>query len=113
MGHTTVEFIRGFNAVVYKSEKICWVVRFAWTSTGWQRIDVIRVAAPLSRALIAALFVLASNTLLRPVVNRINRHPIDEELTEAAYPVFMVCQREAQAEAQDKLVQLLEMPPTI
>jgi putative Mg2+ transporter-C (MgtC) family protein len=62
----------------------------------------------IGEALIAALFVLASNTLLRPVVNRINRHPIDEELTEATYSVFMVCQRDAQAEAQNKLVQLLE-----
>lgn len=62
----------------------------------------------IGEALIAALFVLASNTLLRPVVNRINRHPIDEELTEATYAVFIVCRRDAQAEAQDKLVQLLE-----
>uniref|UniRef100_UPI00195396E9 MgtC/SapB family protein n=1 Tax=Klebsiella aerogenes TaxID=548 RepID=UPI00195396E9 len=32
----------------------------------------------LGEAIVAALFVLASNTLLRPVVNRINRRPVQE-----------------------------------
>ena len=33
----------------------------------------------IGEALVASLFVLASNTLLRPVVNRINRRPVNDE----------------------------------
>lgn len=59
-------------------------------------------------ALLAALFVLASNTLLRPVVNRINRRPLQEEFSEATYTVYVVCEREWQAEVHEKMVALLE-----
>ncbi|MFC7288450.1 MgtC/SapB family protein [Herminiimonas glaciei] len=59
-------------------------------------------------AILAALFVLASNTLLRPVVNRINRRPIQEESSEATYTVYVVCQRTRQAEVYEKMVGLLE-----
>lgn len=59
-------------------------------------------------AILAALFVLASNTLLRPVVNRINRRPIQEEFSEATYTVYVVCQRARQAEVYEKMVGLLE-----
>ncbi|WP_198969989.1 MgtC/SapB family protein [Xylophilus sp. ASV27] len=62
----------------------------------------------IGEALIAALFVLASNTLLRPVVNRINRRPVDEEASEATYRVYVVCRRDAQAELREKIVELLE-----
>ena len=44
----------------------------------------------LGEALIAALFVLASNTLLRPVVNRINRRPVHEESSVATYTVRVI-----------------------
>lgn len=47
----------------------------------------------LPEAVLAALFVLAANTLLRPVVNRINRQPVQEELSEATYTVYVICQR--------------------
>lgn len=62
----------------------------------------------IGEAAIAALFVLASNTLLRPVVNRINRRPVDEELAEATYALYVVCRRDVQAAVQDRLVELLE-----
>ena len=62
----------------------------------------------VGEALLAALFVLASNTLLRPVVNRINRRPLDEEAGEATYRVFAICERAAQAEVREALVQALE-----
>lgn len=62
----------------------------------------------IGEAVIAALFVLASNTLLRPVVNRINRRPVDEEASEATYAVHVICQRTRQAEVRDRLVELLE-----
>lgn len=63
----------------------------------------------IGEALLAALFVLASNTLLRPVVNRINRQPVHEESAEAAYSVYVVCARGAlAAEVRERLVELLE-----
>lgn len=62
----------------------------------------------IGEAIIAALFVLASNTLLRPVVNRINRRPINEESSEAIYRFFVICQRNAQGEVREALVELLE-----
>jgi putative Mg2+ transporter-C (MgtC) family protein len=62
----------------------------------------------IGEAAIAALFVLASNTLLRPVVNRINRRPVDEELAEATYALYVICRRDVQAAVQDRLVELLE-----
>jgi len=62
----------------------------------------------IGEALITAMFVLASNTLLRPVVNRINRRPVQEEFSEATYAVYVICQRPMQAEIREKLVELLE-----
>ncbi len=62
----------------------------------------------IGEALVTALFVLASNTLLRPVVNRINRRPVHEEFSEATYAVYVICQRAKQPEVREKLVELLE-----
>ena len=58
--------------------------------------------------LLAAVFVLAANTLLRPVVNRIQRQPLPEAFSEATYAINVVCQREQQAEVLDQLLLLLE-----
>lgn len=62
----------------------------------------------IGEAFIVALFVLASNTLLRPMVNRINRQPVNEESSEATYCVYVICRREAQAAVLEKLVEVLE-----
>lgn len=65
-------------------------------------------AGLLGEALIAALFVLASNTLLRPVVNQINRRPFREETSEATYTVYVICERARQSEVREQMVDLLE-----
>lgn len=65
-------------------------------------------AGLLGEAAMAALFVLASNTLLRPVVNRINRRPFSEEAGEATYMVFVICARESQSEVREKIADILE-----
>ena len=62
----------------------------------------------IAEAALAALFVLASNTLLRPIVNRINRRPVDEEASEATYTMYVICRREVQAEVGESIAQLLE-----
>ncbi len=65
-------------------------------------------AKMLPEAVLATLFVLAANTLLRPVVNRINRQPMGELFTEATYCVHVVCQRALQADLREKAVEWLE-----
>ncbi|WP_406236192.1 MgtC/SapB family protein [Isoptericola jiangsuensis] len=62
----------------------------------------------LPEAVMAAVFVLAANTLLRPVVNRIQRQPLAQGFSEATYAINVVCQREQQAEVLDRLLLLLE-----
>jgi putative Mg2+ transporter-C (MgtC) family protein len=49
------------------------------------------------------LFVLAGNTLLRPLVNYINRRPIEGHDTEALYRVHLICRPADVAEARDLL----------
>ncbi len=50
-----------------------------------------------------AVFVLAGNTLLRPLVNWVNRRPITPEVTEAEYRVHAVCRPEAVSDLRDLL----------
>ncbi|ACM34939.1 MgtC/SapB family protein [[Acidovorax] ebreus] len=65
-------------------------------------------AGLLGEAGLAALFVLASNTLLRPVANRINRSPFREETSEATYMVFVICSREFQSDVREKVAEILD-----
>ncbi len=44
----------------------------------------------IMEAAIGALFVLAANTLLRPVVDRINRQPIDTPAVEVTHTVHVI-----------------------
>jgi putative Mg2+ transporter-C (MgtC) family protein len=48
-------------------------------------------------------FVLAGNTLLRPLVNWINRRPIDASVTEAQYQVSAVCRPQDVSDVRDLL----------
>ena len=59
-------------------------------------------------ALFVAVAVLACNTLLRPLVNAINRFPIDESATEATYEVQVTTAPGTAGPAQDMLVERLE-----
>ncbi len=62
----------------------------------------------LPEAGLIALFVIAGNTLLRPVVNRIQRQPMAETFSEATYAIHVVCNRAQQAAVLDELILLLE-----
>jgi putative Mg2+ transporter-C (MgtC) family protein len=53
-------------------------------------------------------FVLAGNTLLRPLVDAINRRPLDEPSTEATYRVHLLCAPAEVSEARDALAEQLE-----
>ncbi|RTL27028.1 MAG: MgtC/SapB family protein, partial [Rhodocyclaceae bacterium] len=62
----------------------------------------------LPEAALGALFVLAANTLLRPVVDRINREPIDTLAVEVTNTVYVIAPRERQKEALRLLEAALE-----
>jgi putative Mg2+ transporter-C (MgtC) family protein len=62
----------------------------------------------LPEAVGLTLFVLAGNTLPRPLVNYVNRRPIDESATEAMYTIHAVCDHEAVSDARDLLFAVLE-----
>jgi len=60
-------------------------------------------------AIVFTGFVLAGNTLLRPMVNWINRLPISAGMTEALYRVLVVCDPEAVSDVRDLLDAELEV----
>lgn len=64
--------------------------------------DLIAQAAALTA------FVLAGNTLLRPLVNTINRRPLDERASEATYEVLLTVDAAAMSNLREVLVAKLE-----
>ena len=62
----------------------------------------------IGQALVVTALVLAGNTLLRPLVNAINRSPLDEAATEASYEVRAVVDNGDVMAARDLLVETLE-----
>ena len=54
------------------------------------------------------LFVIAGNTLLRPLVNRINRIPLDDETGEATYEVRLSVSPSQADEVREALIDALE-----
>lgn len=62
-----------------------------------------------AEAILLTVFVLAGNTLLRPLVNYINRKPMDERVTEASYRVHVVCDPAAVADVRELIFTELEL----
>lgn len=62
----------------------------------------------LTEAATLAAFVLAGNTLLRPLVNWVNRRPMTPDVTEAKYSVHVTCRPEDVSEVRDLLDAALE-----
>lgn len=62
-----------------------------------------------AEAVLVAVFVLAGNTLLRPLVDAVNRRPLTPGETEALYRVHVVCAAENVATARDLLFEELDM----
>jgi putative Mg2+ transporter-C (MgtC) family protein len=61
-----------------------------------------------AQAALLTIFVLAGNTLLRPLVNYINRRPVDAATTEAQYTVHATCRPENVPDVRDLLFDTLE-----
>src|ERR1700754_192495 len=64
--------------------------------------DMIAQAAALT------VFVLAANTMLRPLVNAINRRPLDERSSEATYELLVTTSAESMSDTRELLVAKLE-----
>ena len=62
----------------------------------------------LAEAVLVAAFVLSGNTLLRPLVNYVNRRPISPETTEALYRVHATCRPESVPDVRDLLSEELD-----
>lgn len=58
-------------------------------------------------AAMLTFFVLAGNTLLRPLVNYINRRPVDASTTEAQYTIHATCRPENVPNVRDLLFEAL------
>jgi putative Mg2+ transporter-C (MgtC) family protein len=65
-------------------------------------------AGLLSEAVVVAAFVLGGNTLLRPLVDYVNRRPIKAGETEALYQVHVTCAPAEAPSARDLLYEELE-----
>jgi putative Mg2+ transporter-C (MgtC) family protein len=65
-------------------------------------------ASQEGEAVLVAAFVLAGNTLLRPLVEFVNRRPITAGETEALYRVHLVCHPKDVSRARDLLFEELE-----
>ena len=59
-------------------------------------------------ALLGCGFVLAANTVMRPLVNRMNRQPIDTPAVEVKNTIWVIAPRDKQAAAIERLEQALE-----
>ncbi|WP_028450615.1 MgtC/SapB family protein [Chitinibacter tainanensis] len=72
-------------------------INTAATLWGSAAIGCAAGADLIAEAILATGFVLAANTLLRPMVNRINRQPLDTEV-EATYTVHVIGPRQQRKE---------------
>ena len=59
-------------------------------------------------ATLGAVFVLAANTLLRPIVNRINRQPLDVHSAEVTNTIYVIATKDRRKDALAILEQALE-----
>ncbi len=80
----------------------------AATLWGSAAVGACAGASMLAEALLAMAFVLAANTLLRPMVNWINRKPIDERSSELTYTLCVIAGREVQQSVMSAVEALLE-----
>jgi putative Mg2+ transporter-C (MgtC) family protein len=62
----------------------------------------------VAQSVALTLFVLAGNTLLRPLVNAIDRIPLSERTSEATYEISVTTDAKRAAEVRDSLNELLE-----
>lgn len=83
-------------------------INTAATLWGSAAVGVAAGASLLAEAVIGTLFVLAANTLMRPLVNTINRAPIDTPDVEVTNSVFVIAPKEERVKVVDLVEHVLE-----
>ncbi|MDW8336024.1 MAG: MgtC/SapB family protein [Tepidimonas sp.] len=83
-------------------------INTAATLWGSAAIGVACGAGLLLEAVLGACFVLAANTLLRPIVNAINRQPLDVESVEVTNTIYVIADKSRQREVLTTLEAELE-----
>ena len=110
--HVTAYVVSGIGflgaGVIMKGDGNVRGLNTAATLWGAAAVGACAGADLIAEAVLAALFVLAGNTLLRPIVNSINRKPINGQNSEVTYSVCVICDRQYQKETRDQLESLLE-----
>lgn len=94
--------------VIMKSDGNIRGLNTAATLWGAAAVGACAGADLILEATLAAGFVLAGNTLLRPLVNIINRQPIDDTASEVTYCVCVICDRQFQKSTMEQLELLLD-----
>lgn len=80
----------------------------AATLWGTAAVSACAGADLILEALLGSAFVLAANTVMRPLVNPMNRQPIDTPAVEVTNTVYVIAPRPKQKEAMQRLEQALE-----
>lgn len=71
-------------------------------------VGVLSGVGMMAEAAVVTIAILAGNTLLRPLVNAINRAPIDERTAEASFDVHAVTDPEHVSQVRELLIETLE-----
>lgn len=110
--HVTAYVISGIGflgaGVIMKGEGSVRGLNTAATLWGAAAIGACAGADLILEATLSTLFVLMGNTLLRPIVNAINRRPIDDSSTEVTYTVCVICERGLQTRIVSELEAAIE-----
>jgi putative Mg2+ transporter-C (MgtC) family protein len=97
----------GAGAIMKEGANV-WGLNTAATLWGSAAVGACAGADMIAQAALLTVFVLMSNTLLRPLVNAINRLPIDEKASEAVYEVRLTADIPAMPRLRDLMVEKLE-----
>lgn len=94
--------------VIMKDGGKVWGLNTAATLWCSAAVGTLAGIGMLAEAVIVTLAVLAGNTLLRPLVDAINRAPVNERTSEATYEVHVLTMAEHVGEVRDRLTEALE-----
>jgi putative Mg2+ transporter-C (MgtC) family protein len=97
----------GAGAIMKEGSKV-WGLNTAATLWCSAAIGALSGYGLVVEAAIVTAAVLAGNTLLRPLVDAINRAPFDERTSEATYEVHVLTEAEYVGDVRDRLVEALE-----
>ena len=97
----------GAGAIMKEGSKV-WGLNTAATLWCSAAIGALSGFGLIVEASIVTAAVLAGNTLLRPLVNAINRAPFDERTSEATYEVLVMTEAEYVGQVRDRVVEVLE-----